>query len=79
MAIATAPTFKTLLYEVDDRVAIITLNRPEKMNALSMELCAEMREAVKAADADENVRVVVVTGTGGRAFSAGYDLGEEES
>ncbi len=79
MATATAPTFKTLLYEIDDRVAIITINRPDKMNALSMELCAEMREAVKAADADDNVRVVVVTGTGGRAFSAGYDLGEEES
>ena len=77
MATATAPTFKTLLYEVDDRVAIITLNRPEKMNALSMELCAEMRQAIKAAEADEGIRVVVVTGTGGKAFSAGYDLTDD--
>ena len=76
---ASQPTFKTLLYDVDDRVAVITLNRPDKLNALSLELCGEMRQAVKAADADPDVRVVVVTGTGGRAFSAGYDLGEEGS
>jgi len=79
MATATQPTFKNLLYNVDDRVAMITLNRPDKMNALSLELCGEMRQAVKAADSDPDVRVVIVKGAGGRAFSAGYDLGEEGS
>lgn len=70
-------SFKTLLYEADDRVAVITLNRPGKMNALSLELCAEMVAAVKRADEDPEVRVIVVNGAGGRAFSAGYDLAEE--
>jgi enoyl-CoA hydratase/carnithine racemase len=73
MAVATVE-FKTLLYEADDRVAVITLNRPDKMNALSLELCAEMRVAVRTADQDPEVRVVVIKGAGDRAFSAGYDL-----
>lgn len=79
MVVAEKPTFKTLLYEADDRVAVITLNRADKMNALSLELCAEMRVAVRTADQDPDVRVVVIKGAGDRAFSAGYDLGEEGS
>jgi enoyl-CoA hydratase len=73
----TTDGYKTLLYEVDDRVAVITLNRADKMNALSRELCGEMQAAFARADSDEDVRVLVVKGAGGRAFSAGYDLGEE--
>lgn len=76
MAVEDAP-FTTLLYEADDRVAVITLNRPDKMNALSLELCAEMRDAVARADRDPEVRVLLIKGAGGRAFSAGYDLGEQ--
>jgi enoyl-CoA hydratase/carnithine racemase len=75
MSVAETP-FETLLYEAEDRVAVITLNRPEKMNALSLELCAEMRGAVKRADQDPDIRVVLIKGAGGHAFSAGYDLGE---
>ncbi|MDO8210178.1 enoyl-CoA hydratase/isomerase family protein [Conexibacter sp. CPCC 206217] len=72
-------SYQHLLYETDDRTALITLNRPDKMNALSLELCDEIERAVAAADADEDVRVVVVTGAGGKAFSSGYDLvGDEE-
>ena len=74
---ADAPRFTNLLYDADDRVAVITLNRPQKMNALSLELCAEFREAIRAADADPEVRVVVVRGAGGKAFSAGYDLTDD--
>ena len=66
--------YETLLYEVDDRVAVITLNRPERMNALSQKLCAELPAALQAADQDPDVRVVVLTGAGGKAFSAGYDI-----
>jgi enoyl-CoA hydratase/carnithine racemase len=58
-------------------VAVLTLNRPTNKNALSLELCAEVVDAVHAADIDPDVRVLVVTGTGGRAFSAGYDLGDQ--
>ena len=66
--------YKTITYGVDDRVAVITFNRPERMNAMSLELCAEVKHAVQAADDDRDVRVVIVTGAGGKAFSAGYDL-----
>src|SRR5689334_15005684 len=68
--------YETLLYEVDDRVATITLNRPERHNALSQKLCAELVEVVRAADQDPSVRVLVITGAGGKAFSAGYDIKE---
>src|SRR5437588_669734 len=68
--------YETLLYEVDDRVATITLNRPERHNALSQKLCAELMEVVRAADQDPSVRVLVITGAGGKAFSAGYDIKE---
>ena len=69
-------TYNTILYETDERVAIITLNRPERLNALSMELCAEVKSAVERADQDPDVRILVVTGAGGRAFSAGYDIAD---
>ncbi|MGV7219559.1 enoyl-CoA hydratase/isomerase family protein [Bradyrhizobium sp. UFLA05-112] len=71
-------TYSTILYETDDRVARITLNRPEKRNALSLQLCKEFRDAVQRADDDPEVRVVVVKGAGGKAFSAGYDFSDED-
>ena len=69
-------TYQFLLYAVDDRVATITLNRPERHNALSQPLVDEIMQAVAQADADPEVRVVVVTGAGGKAFSSGYDIKE---
>jgi enoyl-CoA hydratase/carnithine racemase len=68
--------YETITYEQDDRIAIITLNRPKRMNALSLQLCAEVTEAVGVADKDDSVRVLVITGAGGKAFSAGYDIRE---
>jgi enoyl-CoA hydratase len=68
--------YENLLYErvgTDQRVARITLNRPEKMNALSRELLADFRHALEEAEDDANVRVILVKGAG-RTFSAGYDL-----
>jgi enoyl-CoA hydratase/carnithine racemase len=67
-------TYEFLLYATADRVATITLNRPERHNALSQPLVDEIMAAVAQADADPEVRVLVVTGAGGRAFSAGYDI-----
>lgn len=64
---------RTILYEVDRGRARITLNRPEKLNALSLELQQELNEALWEADNDTNVRAVILRGNG-RAFSAGYDL-----
>ncbi|MFI4987192.1 MAG: enoyl-CoA hydratase/isomerase family protein [Alphaproteobacteria bacterium] len=69
-------TYETLLYAVNDRVALITLNRPERMNAFSLKLMQEIKAAVGEADRDAAVRVIVITGAGGKAFSAGYDLKE---
>ncbi|RBY74531.1 enoyl-CoA hydratase [Geodermatophilus sp. TF02-6] len=62
-----------LRYEVADRVATITLDRPDRLNAFTPVMAAELAEAAAAADADDAVRVVVVTGAG-RAFCAGADL-----
>ncbi len=62
-----------LRYEVADRVATITLSRPDRLNAFTPGMAAELAQAAAAADADEAVRVVVVTGAG-RAFCAGADL-----
>ncbi|MDP9103766.1 MAG: crotonase/enoyl-CoA hydratase family protein [Pseudomonadota bacterium] len=68
-----APTFETLLYSVEDGIATITLNRPDKMNAFTARMMADMIEVFDLTDADDNVRVVIVTGAG-RAFCAGADL-----
>lgn len=53
-----------ILYEVTDGVALVTLNRPEKLNAMTAQMGAEMDDAMAEADSDEAVRAVVVTGAG---------------
>ena len=68
----------TVLYDVNDGVAIITLNRPEAMNAWTPQLSDELSLAMGQADEDDSVRAVVVTGAG-RAFCAGADLSGGES
>lgn len=65
----------TITYEVADRVATITLNRPDRLNAINDEMPGEIRRAVEEANRDEDVHVIVLTGEG-RAFCAGYDLKE---
>jgi enoyl-CoA hydratase len=62
--------------EIEDAIAIVTLNRPDAMNALSRALRAELADAMRAVDADDNVRCVILTGAGERAFTAGLDLKE---
>ncbi len=64
---------QNVLYEVTNGVATITLNRPEKMNALSQELVSGFHEALEKAQSDTRVRSVILTG-GGKAFCAGGDL-----
>ncbi len=63
----------TVIYEVKDRIATITLNRPDRMNAWTMEMMAEVIEAFDVADNDDDVRAIIVTGAG-KAFCAGADL-----
>ena len=62
--------------ERDGPVAVVTMNRPEAMNALSRGLRAELAAAMEQVDADPEVRAVVLTGAGRRAFTAGLDLKE---
>jgi 2-(1,2-epoxy-1,2-dihydrophenyl)acetyl-CoA isomerase len=64
-----------VLYEVSDGVATVTINRPERMNALTTEVLEKLPDALGRAASDRDVRVVVLTGSGERAFSAGADLG----
>ena len=69
-----SPTgFEAIIYEVEGSIATITLNRPEVANAQDTQLIDEVDEAFDLADADENVRVVILAGNG-RHFSSGHDL-----
>ena len=65
--------FETLLYQPADGIARITLNRPERLNAITATMTDELRRAVGAANEDAAARVIVLSGAG-RAFCAGYDL-----
>ncbi|MBI1261348.1 MAG: enoyl-CoA hydratase [Rhizobiales bacterium] len=65
--------FETIKYDVADNILTITLNRPEKLNAFTGKMALELIEAFDMADADDDVRAIIVTGEG-RAFCAGADL-----
>jgi enoyl-CoA hydratase/carnithine racemase len=67
--------FEHVRYAVDDGIATLTLHRPERLNAVNTAMLREIVAALDAADGDDAVRVVIVTGAG-RAFCAGADLGE---
>jgi enoyl-CoA hydratase/carnithine racemase len=69
----TAPTFETLLYGVEDGIATITLNRPDRLNAFNTRMMADLIAAFDETDADDAVKAVIVTGAG-RGFCAGADL-----
>jgi enoyl-CoA hydratase/carnithine racemase len=66
--------FDTLLYGVEDGIATITLNRPDKMNSFTSRMMLDLIAAFDRVDADDAVRAVIVTGSGERAFCAGADL-----
>ena len=68
--------FKTIIYEKKENVAWITLNRPEVLNAQNETLLAELTTALEQAKVDDEVWVIVLTGAGDKAFSAGADIGE---
>ena len=68
--------FETLLVEIDERVATVTINRPDKRNALSAAVRADLIAAVTRLNDDDDVRVIVITGAGDKAFVAGADISE---
>lgn len=69
----TTTTYQYIQYQTGEGIARVTLNRPEKLNALSQQLQMELSAATNAADADDAIHVIVIKGNG-RAFSAGYDI-----
>ncbi len=66
-------TEELVLYEIEDNIAIVTMNRPEKLNAISHDLRSRVSEALLMADADESVNVVILR-SAGRSFCVGYDI-----
>ena len=66
-------SYNTILYEVEDGILTLTLNRPESLNAFNREMLTEMLDACDRADADDDIKAIIVTGAG-RAFCAGADL-----
>jgi len=69
-------TFETILYGKFEGVSTITLNRPEVMNALSTTLFRELDQAITEVESDDEVKAVIITGAGDRAFTAGADIHE---
>ncbi|KAB2877605.1 MAG: enoyl-CoA hydratase/isomerase family protein [Pseudorhodoplanes sp.] len=69
-------TDNVILKEIDGYVAVLTLNRPNEMNALNCELMVAIRHEIEACDREQEIRAVVLTGAGERAFCAGVDLKE---
>src|SRR2546422_5521965 len=74
---ATMAQYTEIIYEVKNAVAFITLNRPDKRNALNDQIIAEMRGAMVEAEADDQTRVVILRGAG-KDFCAGADLAQLE-
>ena len=70
--------YETILFEVKGGVATVTMNRPDKLNACNLKMFQEIDHALALVEEDDNVRVVVITGSGDRAFSAGVDFEELE-
>lgn len=70
--------YKTILVEKKNHLAILSFNRPEKLNAINVQVKREVSQALIELEADDDVRVVIMTGAG-RAFSSGYDITAPES
>jgi enoyl-CoA hydratase len=70
--------YKTILVEKKNHLAILSFNRPEKLNAINLQVKRELSQALIELEADDDVRVVIMTGAG-RAFSSGYDINAPES
>src|SRR6185295_18233126 len=71
--------YEHILVDVEDGVAVLTMNRPDKLNAMNRKLHQELRDAVKQADGDDGIGCIVITGAGEKAFTAGGDIKEQLS
>ena len=69
-------SYNNLTYEIENRINIISINRPEKLNALNIETFSEIDHAIKSSVANDEVRIIILTGVGEKAFVAGADIKE---
>ncbi|MBD0831381.1 enoyl-CoA hydratase/isomerase family protein [Aestuariibaculum sediminum] len=69
-------TFNNILYDIQSSLLTITINRPKKLNALNKETIQELHEALKLAQNNKNVKAIILTGSGDKAFVAGADISE---
>ncbi len=69
-------SYNNLTYEIDDRINIISINRPKNLNALNIETFSELDHAVKSSITNPDVRLIIITGAGDKAFVAGADIKE---
>ncbi|MCX6154256.1 MAG: enoyl-CoA hydratase-related protein [Candidatus Kapabacteria bacterium] len=68
--------FETLLTEKKENYLVVTLNRPDKLNALNTQLFNELDEVIKSVELDDSIGAMILTGSGDKAFAAGADIGE---
>lgn len=68
--------YQNILYKTENKICYITINRPEKLNALNSQTISELSNAFTEANKDETVRVIIITGSGEKAFVAGADISE---
>jgi enoyl-CoA hydratase len=68
--------YKTLIYEKKENIGLLTINRPEKLNAISNELISELKKLLDEIEKDEELRALILTGAGDKAFVAGADIKE---
>lgn len=68
--------YQTLIYEKKERIGVLTINRPQRMNAISNELTSELKKFLDEIENDDELRVLVITGAGDKAFVAGADINE---
>ncbi|MGZ5243591.1 MAG: enoyl-CoA hydratase/isomerase family protein [Bacteroidia bacterium] len=69
-------TFENLIYTAEENIATIKINRPDKLNALNISTIKEIKQAIRAAENDESVKGIIITGEGSKAFVAGADIAE---
>src|SRR3989442_5427268 len=72
----TEKNYQYILVEREERIGIVTLNRPKELNALNIHLIGELADTLEDFDRDEEIRCIVITGAGDRAFAAGADIKE---
>jgi enoyl-CoA hydratase len=76
MQLTNLPTLSTLLVSLQQGILTVTINRPDKMNALNRTVFEELEKVLDTVDADQQIKGVIITGAGTKAFVAGADISE---